>query len=203
MVYKDRYKCDHCKNFFKREPSKIEGKKNIFCSINCHNKFRLKHIYECEVCEKVFHRPVRLNQKVRFCSKGCMYKKLKKERNPFNCKCKECGKRFHKSKSAIKAGEGKYCSFECKRIYATGKGKWLNGKAKYPHYYARPNWKKKRLKALKIDNYECQLCGLKPKKHSRLQVHHKKRRTKGGTDDLDNLITLCFSCHKIVDGRLY
>lgn len=47
--------------------------------------------------------------------------------------------------------------------------------------------------ALSRDGYTCQICGAK---HTRLEVHHIKYRSQGGTDDLDNLITLCESCHK-------
>ena len=43
------------------------------------------------------------------------------------------------------------------------------------------------------DNYTCQCCG---KKNCRLEVHHIKFRRDGGTDDEENLITLCEDCHK-------
>ena len=43
------------------------------------------------------------------------------------------------------------------------------------------------------DNYTCQCCG---KKNCRLEVHHIKFRHNGGTDDEENLITLCEDCHK-------
>ena len=50
------------------------------------------------------------------------------------------------------------------------------------------------------DNYTCQCCG---KKHIRLEVHHIIFKSKGGTDDERNLITLCEKCHKAVhDGIL-
>ena len=50
------------------------------------------------------------------------------------------------------------------------------------------------------DNYTCQCCG---KKHVRLEVHHIIFRSKGGTDDERNLITLCEKCHKMIhDGIL-
>ena len=42
------------------------------------------------------------------------------------------------------------------------------------------------------DNYTCQCCG---KKNCRLKVHHIKFRRDGGTDDEENLITLCKECH--------
>ena len=43
------------------------------------------------------------------------------------------------------------------------------------------------------DNYTCQCCG---KKNCRLEVHHVKFKSNGGTDDEENLITLCEDCHK-------
>lgn len=43
------------------------------------------------------------------------------------------------------------------------------------------------------DNYTCQCCG---KKNCRLEVHHIKFKSNGGTDDEENLITLCEDCHK-------
>lgn len=50
------------------------------------------------------------------------------------------------------------------------------------------------------DSYTCQCCG---KRHIRLEVHHIIFRSKGGTDDERNLITLCEKCHKAVhDGIL-
>ena len=48
--------------------------------------------------------------------------------------------------------------------------------------------------------YTCQCCG---KKNIRLEVHHIIYRSQGGTDDENNLITLCEDCHsKIHDGKL-
>ena len=43
------------------------------------------------------------------------------------------------------------------------------------------------------DNYTCQCCS---KKNCRLEVHHIKFKSNGGTDDEENLITLCEDCHK-------
>lgn len=45
------------------------------------------------------------------------------------------------------------------------------------------------------DNYTCQCCG---KKKCRLEVHHIKFRSDDGSDDLENLITLCEDCHKAI-----
>lgn len=45
------------------------------------------------------------------------------------------------------------------------------------------------------DKYNCQICG---KKSKRLEVHHIIYRSQGGTDDENNLITLCEGCHKAI-----
>lgn len=51
--------------------------------------------------------------------------------------------------------------------------------------------------ALERDNYACQASefGLRHVCLGRLHVHHRLRRSQGGSDDLDNLITLCDAAH--------
>ncbi len=44
------------------------------------------------------------------------------------------------------------------------------------------------------DDYKCQCCG---KKNCRLEVHHLLPRSRGGSDKLVNLITLCSNCHHL------
>lgn len=53
-------------------------------------------------------------------------------------------------------------------------------------------WSSRREAILNRDGYTCQICG---KKHTRLEVHHIVFRSQGGTDDENNLITLCEDCH--------
>jgi len=48
-----------------------------------------------------------------------------------------------------------------------------------------------REKRLKLDDFRCRLCGAT----RRLQVHHREPRSRGGKDELSNLITLCEDCH--------
>jgi 5-methylcytosine-specific restriction endonuclease McrA len=52
-------------------------------------------------------------------------------------------------------------------------------------------------KVLNRDNYICQYCKGK-KKDSKLEVHHIIYHSNGGSDEEDNLITLCHTCHKCV-----
>jgi 5-methylcytosine-specific restriction endonuclease McrA len=48
-----------------------------------------------------------------------------------------------------------------------------------------------RKQVLERDGWRCQSCG----SLKNLQVHHVRKRSQLGDDLLDNLITLCISCH--------
>jgi RNA-directed DNA polymerase len=52
-------------------------------------------------------------------------------------------------------------------------------------------WDELRRQILQRDGYTCQRCN----STSKLEAHHVKPRHKGGTDSLENLITLCEDCH--------
>lgn len=52
------------------------------------------------------------------------------------------------------------------------------------------------------DNYTCRYCKGK-RKDSKLEVHHVIFRSQGGSDEEENLITLCHACHKeLHDGKI-
>jgi predicted restriction endonuclease len=49
------------------------------------------------------------------------------------------------------------------------------------------------------DNYRCRVCN----NSNGLHPHHIKYKSAGGTDTLDNLLTVCFACHRAIhDGFL-
>ena len=62
-------------------------------------------------------------------------------------------------------------------------------------------WSRIRQKVLNRDGYSCQICGLV--ETSILHIHHIMKKRDGGTDHMDNLITLCPSCHHKADRKLY
>ena len=70
----------------------------------------------------------------------------------------------------------------------------MNEKVKHWGYQKGFNYgySSRREAILHRDNYTCQCCG---KKNCRLEVHHIKFKSNGGTDDEENLITLCKECH--------
>lgn len=55
---------------------------------------------------------------------------------------------------------------------------------------------KTRFSVFKRDNYRCQICGNSAASGARLEVDHKHPVVKGGTNDHDNLWTLCFDCNR-------
>ena len=59
-------------------------------------------------------------------------------------------------------------------------------------------------KVLNRDNYTCQCCkSKKMKKTDKLEVHHIIFRSNGGSNEENNLITLCSSCHRALhQGKL-
>ncbi|NJL70689.1 MAG: HNH endonuclease [Candidatus Competibacteraceae bacterium] len=61
----------------------------------------------------------------------------------------------------------------------------------------RVGYNYRRMQTLKRDNYACTSCGVR---HN-LEVHHKSPRSKERNDKLENLITLCNTCHGKEHGR--
>ena len=55
----------------------------------------------------------------------------------------------------------------------------------------RSAWARLRRSVLERDGYRCRSCG----KAGILEVHHVQDLQHGGTNDLDNLETLCRGCH--------
>jgi len=54
--------------------------------------------------------------------------------------------------------------------------------------------KTKRYEVIARDNFSCCLCGIG--REGQLEVDHIIPRSKGGSDDMDNLQTLCFDCNR-------
>ncbi len=61
------------------------------------------------------------------------------------------------------------------------------------------SWKILRMQILERDKYTCQYCKHKPRYP---HIHHIIPKIYGGIDSLDNLITLCSSCHITEDYKI-
>ena len=78
-----------------------------------------------------------------------------------------------------------------------------NEKIKHWGYQRGANYGFENTKAMVLDrdDYKCHICKTK-KKNVKLEVHHIVFRSNGGSNDADNLITLCHDCHKkLHDGK--
>jgi len=53
------------------------------------------------------------------------------------------------------------------------------------------------------DIQQCQICGkVLPVPFERIEVHHIIYRCNGGSDELENLVTLCDLCHAVVHSHM-
>lgn len=79
-----------------------------------------------------------------------------------------------------------------------------NEKIRHWGYQKGTNYGFENTKAMVLnrDGYKCQCCKGKHK-DSKLEVHHIVFRSQCGSDEADNLITLCHTCHKALhDGKI-
>ena len=70
-------------------------------------------------------------------------------------------------------------------------------KRSYYEYMHSEEWRKKRLKVLKRDGFRCQMCGTA----KNLRVHHINYEHLGTDAELDDLITLCDTCHTQIHAQ--
>lgn len=67
-----------------------------------------------------------------------------------------------------------------------------------------PDWDKRRKTVYKRDNYNCQNCGRDCNKNDiQLHAHHIVPKSKGGTHNTSNLISLCEDCHNSIHNNRY
>lgn len=75
---------------------------------------------------------------------------------------------------------------------------WRGGVSQDQRQLRNWQWKKQRRECYERDNYVCQDCSAKCTSipgPTRIQAHHVIPRRLGGGDELENLVTLCTSCH--------
>jgi len=58
-----------------------------------------------------------------------------------------------------------------------------------------------RKKVFERDNFTCQKCKIQDKTTRTLEAHHITPLYLGGKDEIENLITLCFDCHKFAPDK--
>ena len=140
-----------------------------------------------------------------FCKQQC-YFDFKRDNPPEpNCKCLQCGAEFRRKPSAIKNGEGRFCSIKCKHKFQRNgieeRGESYNDRHLIRQSSAYKSWRRA---AKKRANYQCEECGLKEKTICKccmveifLHVHHIKQFAthKDLRFDPLNSRVLCPACH--------
>ena len=109
------------------------------------------------------------------------------------------------------AHKNKHLSEETKRkmslAHKGSKCNWWKGgiTPKTNKRIATFEWKEQRKKCYKRDKYICQICGIKycDKNGRGLQAHHMIPYRISHDDSLENLITLCKSCHMKEEWKYY
>lgn len=192
-IRRETRKCVVCGSEYQSLPSSPRQT----CSYKC----RCEYQSIIHKSQKFIDRVINLGHK----NKGRKY--YRKE--PIQKTCEYCGKMFTVSRKSDKETREKkrFCSlscwYNCIRQNPEKHGNWKGGE--YEHNYGN-NWGQQKKKARQRDNYTCQRCGKQSKGNGvNLDVHHKIPFRNFGIErykeanDLSNLITLCRSCHVIVE----
>lgn len=180
-----------------------------------HSKWRGGKItYKCIICskEKSVFPNVYIKGSHKYCSHHCQgigRLKQKIERT-----CKICNKKLLLLPKRIRKGEGSFCSYRCMGKWRTfhnigeKNSNWRGGIT--PETRQRlnaPEWKETRKKVYKRDGYKCQICGMMSNELKKIKqkiiAHHITPYRITQNNEIDNLITLCSSCHMREEKKYY
>ena len=206
---------------FCSKPCKYDYQRHSQCGENNANWGGGKVQKECVYCGEGYEKVAARAKKSRFCSYDCMHNWQSENWTGENhhmwvgekpsMDCEVCGKTFKIRRDKLEAR--RFCSNDCRGVahseYISGENHpcW---KENTTQRYG-PNWKDQAPKARQRDDYECQICGLPQEDHFRkLGVHHMTPRSEFLDEDgnydwekgnkLENLVTLCVSCHRKYEG---
>lgn len=121
--------------------------------------------------------------------------------------CDECGEDYEEYQSRVE--QSRCCSLDCLHewrgtINGADHPNWRGGRENYGR-----NWRKQRRACLARDDNRCRVCEMTMGEHQdewgqQLHVHHiipaRKFDDPEARNDLNNLITLCRSCHNRWEG---
>ena len=162
---------------------------------------KLWPILNCDNCQKDYEvRPYILSSigSHKFCSKGCrdgFRRRMIGEANPcyqarIASVCQVCQEPVLVLPTRLARGENIYCSMSCGR---EGRRRQIAGR---PRRGTRlPSGI---LAVKKRDAFACRMCGFSAVIHG----HHIVPKTNGGSNDLDNLITLCPNHHALAHAGI-
>jgi len=206
----DNHFCDReCKGNYRSESDDWNGEN--------HPRYNSSEVV-CDNCGSKLVRPQRRLDRynLQCCDSDCYGEYMSQtgmndgEDNPaYNSvviECDWCGEDFTTPVSVAENGR-RFCDKSC---WADFMSDYLSGEGSplYTGYYAQTygdNWDDIRNQVRGRDQYTCQACGVSENSLSReLDVHHivplKHFDTPETANDLDNLVSLCSSCHSKWEG---
>lgn len=184
--------CDYCGESIHKEPGEIEDYEHHFCDTECMSNHR----------------------------SNVMRGQNHPNYDSVELACEWCNRTFVRAKEKAKRYRRDFCSRECYTHFQSESGLWAG--ENHPRWKGGtkgrygPSWAEARTAALERDNHTCQKCGVEENVHKEshpqgrgLDVHHVRRvesfRGEGGeinwtaAHDLDNLLTVCQSCHGVLE----
>lgn len=135
-----------------------------------------------------------------YCSRACARSgRPTRKRQRISASCANCEKKIerHKSDYRKRRGDKWFCSPECWYSWNQGSHHYLWGGGQ--HERMCPQYKPWRREVLLRDGGKCRFCGCKDKLH----VHHIRpfRNHAELRWKVENGLTLCESCHRLLAGR--
>jgi len=229
---KNRIKCncDFCNEEIEKVYSEYHKNKRHFCNKECSYAFKKgvnnvrynKVVFNCHVCGKegLKSKSQYDRAKKHFCSQECFFKH--KSRNNVETMCRWCGKKITRQRSVFNLSAYHFCTVECKnkwhsvKMIGDSNPAWFGGVTSLRNSVRNSSkYQKWRMAVFERDDYICKECN---KRGGDLHVHHIMTFSdiieKYGIDNIvdameckelwniDNGITYCVDCHKIVHKKL-
>jgi len=181
--------CDFCGSEMEKTNYKIETYEHNFCGSDCRSNWLSENHSGREHTQ---------------------YERIETE-------CEWCGDKLSREPSHAEKTDMAFCGHKCYGEWRSENKTGENNatfKGGAVRYYG-PNWREQRRRARERDNHECRACGMSQEAcleeyGRKLDVHHITPFREfvdedGNADyeaanDIDNLISLCQSCHKQYEG---
>ncbi len=202
--------CTQCNKTVEKEPNELDNNQNKFCSRSCKREYERLDETNCKYCDTKFQ-PTTSSRK--YCSRQCC---ANDRQNKVTVNCSECGNSLEKKRSYVNKYDNIFCSDDClsdwksrNSLFATNNPNKKDGR--YGGYGS--NWPEWNEKIRNRANGTCENCNKSKEENGRaLSVHHieprkefinDKDRIVEDSNNSNNLIALCQSCHmKVEHGKI-
>ena len=207
--------CPVCEKGYQADSARLKHGRQTTCSRECSYKFRRENASntlekkrlakpestsQCKKCGTDFKPRCSTSC---FCSKTCS---IRSRANFLEDRvCAHCGSEYKPTNS-----KSKYCNHKCfaeshqSRMKGENNPSWLDGRSYEKRCHRGHDWESQRRLAYKRDVYTCQHCKVRcvgrremreGNAHRLIQCHHIVFWKDSPDNSLENLVTLCVSCH--------